>query len=307
MFDKIKTTINNKFNGVKDKINTLKEENELYQKLLDTSTTLQDFQPNQKTNQEITEYIVHYIHTTCPDINTDKATIIAHLIPITETLLEVYYAKEILTNNEYFIIPTNYRLWIISTQNYKILSLDNNQISIIKNNLMSKVLLLNNVLLEVNGTTEKINKLINILNNPTIRQNIIQEETNYLCGIIPTYQKINSLKSGISIDKDKNIVIHSKENNYKLHISGITNYEILLDNQIHYSKNSNSKTTITNFNTSCFKISIRFTTQDNTQIIIPILEPNNFGTKYQSHDTIFQTNLTYATELIKILESLQTK
>ena len=307
MFDKIKTTINNKFNGVKDKINTLKEENELYQKLLDTSTTLQDFQPNQKTNQEITEYIVHYIHTTCPDINTDKATIIAHLIPITETYLEVYYAKEILTNNEYFIIPTNYRLWIISTQNYKILSLDNNQISIIKNNLMSKVLLLNNVLLEVNGTTEKINKLINILNNPTIRQNIIQEETNYLCGIIPTYQKINSLKSGISIDKDKNIVIHSKENNYKLHISGITNYEILLDNQIYYSKNGNSKTTITNFNTSCFKISIRFTTQDNTQIIIPILEPNNFGTKYQSHDTIFQTNLNYATELIKILESLQTK
>ena len=40
MFDKIKTTINNKFNGVKNKINTLKEENELYQKLLDTSTTL---------------------------------------------------------------------------------------------------------------------------------------------------------------------------------------------------------------------------------------------------------------------------
>lgn len=307
MFNKIKSTFNNKLNNVKDKLNTIKEENELYQKLLDTSTTLQDFQPNKKTNQEITEYIVHYIHNNCPDINTDKATIIAHLIPITETLLEVYYAKEILTNNEYFIIPTNCKLWIISTKNYKILPLDNNQISIIKNNLMSKTLLLNNVLLEVNGTNNKINKLINILTNPIIRQNIIQEETNYLCGIIPTYQKINSLKSGISIDKDKNIVIHSKENNYKFHISEITNYEILLDNQIYYSKNSNSKTTITNFNTSCFKISIRFTTQDNTQIIIPILEPNNFGTKYQSHDTIFQTNLNYATELIKILESLQTK
>jgi len=307
MFDKIKTTINNKLNSAKDKINTIKEENELYQKLLDTSTALKDFTPIQQTNKEITEYIVHYIHNNCPDINKDKATIIAHLIPITETLLEVYYAKEILTNNEYFIIPTNYKLWIISTEKYKLLPLDNNEISIIKNNLMSKIIILNNVLLEINGTSEKINKLINILTNPTIRQNIIQEETNYLCGIVPTYQKINSLKSGISIDKDKNIVIHSKENNFKYHISKIINYEILLDNQIHYSKISNSKTTITNFNTSCFKISIRFTTQDNTQIIIPILEPNNFGTKYQSHDTIFQTNLTYATELIKILETLHTQ
>ena len=35
MFNKIKSTFNNKLNNVKDKINTIKEENELYQKLLE--------------------------------------------------------------------------------------------------------------------------------------------------------------------------------------------------------------------------------------------------------------------------------
>ena len=299
MFEKITKNL-------KNKINTIKEENDNYKKLLETTTTLNDFYEIKTTTNEISEHKITYITNNCPDINKIKANLIATLIPISETFLDVYYAKEILTNEEYYIIPTNLRLWIITTTKYKTLSFDNNQISIIKNNMMSKTILFNNVLLEINGTNEKITNLINIINNIQIRQQLIIEKTKYLCGIIPIYQKLNSINSGISIDQNKNIVIHSTEINYKCNITDIINYEILLDNQTYFSKNSYSKTTMTTFQNSCYKISIRITFKNNFQIIIPILEPNNLGTKYQSHDTIFQTNLNFATSIINKIEELLT-
>lgn len=293
-------------NSIKNKINTIKEENDNYKQLLETTTIFTDFLPITKNNQEISEHKVYYINNTCPDINNTKATLISNLIPLEETYLDAYYAKEILTNKEYFIIPTNLKIWIINTEGYKILSPNEIQISIIKNNIMSKTILLNNILLEINGTNEKINKFINIINNPQERQNITLEQTKYLCGIIPIYQKINYINSGISIDKENNIVIHNKETNFKCNIKEIINYEILLDNQSYYSKSSQSKTAMTNFLTSCYKISIRITLQNNNQILIPILEPNSFGTKYQSQDTTFQTNINFAMTIIKKLDELST-
>lgn len=300
MFDKIK-------NSIQNKLNTIKEENEKYKELLNTTTILSNLSPLPNQNQkQISEHIIHYITTNCPNINQNKAILIANLIPLEETYLEVYYAKEILTNKEFFIIPTNLRLWIINPTEYIILPLDNHQISIIKNNLMSKTILFNNILLEINGNNEKVDTLINILTNPTLRKNIILERTKYLCGITPIYQNINSINSGISIDKEKNIVIHNKENNHKCNIIDITNYEILLDNQSYYSKDNTQKKVITTFNSSCYQITIRITIQNNYQIIMPILEQNAFGTKYQSHDSIYQNNLNFAMTIIKTLENLLT-
>lgn len=296
MFKKFLNNINNKYQ-------TIKEENNQYKELLKTTTTFNNFYtlPLQ-TNKIISEHIIHEITESCPDINRTKANIIATTIPINETILNVFYAKEILTNKEFFIIPTNLNLWIINTIEYKILSLDNNQLSIIKNNIMSKTILFNNTLLEINGNNEKINKLIMLLTNKLERQNIITEKTKYLCGIIPTYQQINSINRGISIDAYNNIVFHSKENNYKYRINQITNYEILLDNQTYYSKLYQSKTTITSMNNSCYQISIRITIENNTTIIIPILEPNPLGTKYQIQDSTFQNNLNFSKKIINKLE-----
>ena len=297
MFEKITKNL-------KNKINTIKEENDNYKKLLESTTTLNNFYEIKPINNEISEHKISFITTNCPDINKVKANLIASLIPISETYLEAYYAKEILTNKEYYIIPTNKNLWFISLNEYKIFTHDNNKITIIKNNMMSKIILFNNVLLEINGNNEKITKLINLIENPHIRQQIIEEHTKYLCGIIPIYQKLNSINSGISIDKNKNIIIHNKETNYICNITDIINYEILLDNQTYFSKNNYSKTTMTTFQNSCYKMSIRITLTNNFQIIIPILEPNNLGTKYQSHDTTFQENLNFATNIINKIEEL---
>ena len=288
-------------NKITEKINNYKEQDAKFKELLQTTTTFNNLNKIETITKEESTHKINFITNNCPDINDYKAKIITQLIPIEETILETFYAKEILTNKEFFIVPTNKNLWIITETEYITLSLDQ-KISIIKNNFMSKTILLNNILLEINGTNDKINILINILTNVEERNKIILEKTKYLCGIIPIYQKINSINSGISIDKENNIVIHTKEANYKYNIMQITDYEILLDNQIYYSKNSYSKTFIGTSKSSCLTMTIKLTI-DNNIIKIPILETNSFGNKYESTGTTYQNNLNFAKTIIEKIES----
>ena len=51
-----------------------------------------------------------------------------------------------------------------------------------------------------------------------------------------------------------------------------------------------------------YHTSIRITIENNTTIIIPILEPNPLGTKYQIQDSTFQNNLNFAKKIINKLE-----
>lgn len=289
---------------VQNKYNNIKEENNYYKKLLETTTTIKNLKPLPNLNIKPIEFKITYITNDSPDINKEKAKLISSLIPIEETYLTTIYGKEILTNKEYYLIPTDKYLWIINEKNYEFCSYTNINIKIIKNNLMSKTILINNVLLEINGTDTKIQTFINIINNVTERENIIKNKTSYLCGIIPIYQNINNIGSGISIDNNQNIVFHTKDFNYILNYSQIESYELQLDNQITYSSKNNTANKITNFQSSCYQMSIKITSKENTIFIIPILEPNTFNTKYQRQDTIFQNNLKFAEEIINKIKSL---
>lgn len=302
-----KELINNITNKVNEKVNTIKTENERYKQLIETTTTFQNLFPIQETTLIPSEHKITTITTDCPDINKNKAEIIAKLIPIEETYLEIIYSKEIKTNKEYYLVPTNKYLWIITETTYGVYQYQNITCQIIKNNLMSKTILLNNILLEVTGNDNKINNLISILTNTNLRENIIKEKTSYLCDITPTYQKINNIYSGISIDNNNNIVFHNKVENIKCNIEDIDSYEILLDNTIIFSNKNNTANKITTFQQSCYQITIRIITKNNQTIILPILEPNTFNTKYQRTDTIFQTNFNFAQELINKIKSLMPK
>ncbi len=299
--------LNGLLNSLKNKYQEKKEENDTLNKLLDTTSTFETLLPIQESSNNYLEYKISYITNTCPDINETTAKVITKLIPIDETYLNILYSKELKTEQEYYIIPTNKYLWIVSKTKYGAFYYSNLTCTIIKNNLMSKIILLNNILLEVNGTEKKIENFIKIITNTTERNNIIQEKTNYLCGIIPTYQLINSIASGISIDNNNNIVFHTKEKNYKYQIENIENYEILLDNQIYSSKKIISSKVINSFQNSCYQISIRITLKENQMIIIPILPPNTFGTKYNSHNSTFIKNLEFAKTITNKLDELTNK
>ncbi len=294
---------NQAIKNLKDKYNTIKQENDTLDNLLNTTTTFQNLYkiPIQKDNN--LEQKINFIQNNCPDINEEKAKLISNIIPIQETYLEVFYAKEIKSNKEYFIIPTDSYLWIISTNEYGAFDYSKLNATVIKNNLMSKIILTMNILLEMNGSSDKIDTLINILNSQEFRNKIIQEKTKYLLGITPIYQKINKLNAGLSIDKDNTLVFHNKEESLKCNPKELINYEILLDNQVYFSKNSSTKTTMTSFNISCYQITIRITTPS-TVFILPILEQNSFGTKYTNHDSKFTYSINFAKEIIAKLQTL---
>ena len=289
--------------NIQNKYTTMKQENDNLDTLLNQTTTFQNLFPLPLLKDNYLEQRISFIKNNCPNINEEKAKIISNIIPIQETYLEVFYAKEIISNKEYYLIPTNQYLWIISQTSYGAYSYQNLSCQVIKNNLMSKIILMLNVLLEVNGSSQKIETLINIINDSTIRNSIIQEKTKYLLGITPVYQKINKLNAGLSIDSNNNIVFHNKEDSVKCTPNEITNYEILLDNQVYFSKSSSSSSTMSSFNTSCFQINIRITTP-NKIFTIPILEPNSFGTKYNNHDSNFTYSINFAKEIISKIQSL---
>ena len=294
-------------NSIEEKYNKIKEENNNLNNLLKTTTTLKNLFPIPNNVTEVSLFRVSFITNECPDINTDRAKIIANLIPINETYLTALYAKELLTNQEYFIIPTNKYLWFINTKSYGAYEYNKIKCTIIKNNLMSKTILLNNILFELNGSNNIIDNLLNIIQSEEYREKKINETTTYLCGIIPIYQQINEIESGISIDKNNTIVFHSKEKNYKCNINDIDNYEILLDNQVYTSKNITSTTSIGNFQNSCYQINLKITLKDNTIISIPILQENTFGTKYNSHETTFKKNIEFAQKIIDKIKELSPK
>ena len=285
-------------NNLTNKVNIIKEENNHYKELMETSTTLTNLFPIPELNVIPSEHKITTIITECPDINKEKASLIVKLIPIEETFLTINYAKEIKTNKEYYLISTNKYLWIINQTNYGAYPYTNINCQIIKNILMGKTILINNILFEITGSDININNLVSILTNKDIREKIIEAKTNYLCGIIPTYQQLNSIHSGISLDNNSNIVLHNKTQNIKCNIQEIKYYELLLDNTTILSNKNSINNKITNFQNNCYQISIKITTTDNKVILIPILEPNTFGTKYQRNDTIFQNSLKFAKELI---------
>lgn len=289
--------------NIQNKYTTMKQENDNLDTLLNQTTTFQNLFPIPLLKDNYLEQRISFIKNNCPDINEEKAKIISNIIPIQETYLEVFYAKEIISNKEYYLIPTNKYLWIISQTSYGAYSYQNLSCQVIKNNLMSKIILILNVLLEINGSSQKIETLINIINDSTIRNSIIQEKTKYLLGITPIYQKINKLNAGLSIDKDNTLVFHNKEESLKCNPKELINYEILLDNQVYFSKNSSTKTTMTSFNISCYQITIRITTPS-TVFILPILEQNSFGTKYTNHDSKFTYSINFAKEIIAKLQTL---
>lgn len=296
----------NLMNNIKTKYNEKKQENNTLNSLLKTTTTIKNLYPINNIQEKLPlEYKTAFILEQAPDINEEKAQLITKIIPIDETYLTVFYIKEVLTNREYFLIPTNKNLWLMNQQYYGAYTYNNITCTIIKNNLMSKILLFNNILIEVNGNDQKINHLLNIINNPEYRNQQIQKSISYLCGIIPIQQKINTIKSGISWDNNHTIIFHTKDNNYKYHINEIENYEILLDNMVYSSKKTTTSKSIGTFQTSCYQITIRITPKEKEPFTIPILNQNTFGTKYESHDTIYIKNLEFANSIIQTLNDLQ--
>lgn len=294
------------FGGVHDKYKQMQEESSLYLRLLNTTGTVTGLTSVPVINKNDITVSYKEILDICPDLNDSKALLIRGLLPADEVYLTVMYAKECKSNTEYFLVPTTKYFWIISVNGFVRYNYGDFQGAIVKNNLMSKVLNIGNILFEVNGNNDSISNFLNIINDSTFRDNLISEKISIFCGIVPVKSIISELGMGISIDSNSNIVFHGKNFNYLYNIADISNYELLFDDNVVVEKRSNRRVRLTTNKNSCYEMNIRITTTDKI-FVLPIIEKNAFAELYQSTSVKFMNGRNFADKIINLLDETDEK
>jgi len=290
-------------NKVQNKYRTHIEEIEKYSSLVEQSNVVSTLYAVPSFNKK--DFTVSYkdILEECPNINESKAVVVRGLIPFYEVYLTVVYAKEVKTNTEYFLVPTSKGLWIINQDKYTKYLYEGLNVSIVKNNVTSKVINLSNIIFEVLGEAEIINKFINIINDLNYRNGLINEKISMFCGIVPTKSYINDIFSGISIDQYKNVVFHTSDFNYKYNIGEIENYELMLDDNVVSEKRSNRRVRMTANKNSCYEMNIRVTTKDKV-FLVPIIKKSTFQEVYQSTSSVYMKGRSFAEEIMRCLDEM---
>lgn len=294
------------FNQVQNKYKEKLEENEKYKELLNNVNTLPKFYNYSHPQNNKLTISYKLLLDICPDLNENDAITLREVIPIDELVLSCVYANECKTNVKFYFVATTKYLWLVNTEGYLKYNYQDLTIKVIKNSMLSKTVLLSNMLFNINGTNEMLLAFIKLFQDSNYRENEINKKLEILCNTIPSIFYLNSLASGISIDINNEIVFHTKTFHYKYNIKDVKNYELLLDNTVVEEKKSNHKNRITANKNSCYEMTIRITTDNNT-FLIPILEKNAFSTLYSSTSKEFIESREFASYIIDILDDLDNK
>lgn len=291
---------------VKRKSRELAQDKAKYENAVNRSLTFSNMLKLDVGDKDPIEGRIEELKIMCPNLTEDMAKFISSVIPIWESFLFVAVITEKKTNDKYYMISTNRWIWIINEYSYKIINYNEIYLfEVIKKALMVQVVNFNQIVLSINDYINNVNKLIKICNDKKYRDVEIENSTKYLCGIIPIYQKLNKLMSGISIDSNKNIVLHDrKKNNIKCIYSDIEDYELLEDQTaVLKKKRAEDSHAIPFVKNSCSRISIRVTFKNNTLFMMTILEPSTFNNQYSHNDSVYINNFNFAKGIIDILES----
>ena len=299
MFKQLLTQVQNKY---KEKL----EENEKYKELLNKVNTLPKFYSDSHPLNNKLTISYKLLMDICPDLNENDAIILRKTIPIDELILSCVYANECKTNVNFYFVATTKYLWLINTEGYHKYNYQDLTIEVIKNSMLSKTILLSNMLFNINGTNEMLLAFVKLFQDSNYREDEINKKLEILCDTIPRIFYLNDLGAGISIGTNNEIVFHTKTFHYKYNIKDINNYELLLDNTVIEEKKSMHRNRITANKNSCYEMTIRITIDNNT-FLIPILEKNDFSTLYSSTSKEFRENIEFASNIIDILDDLDNK
>ena len=299
MFKQLLTQVQNKY---KEKL----EENEKYKELLNKVNTLPKFYSDSHPLNNKLTISYKLLMDICPDLNENDAIILRKTIPIDELILSCVYANECKTNVKFYFVATTKYLWLVNTEGHLKYNYQDLTIEVIKNSMLSKTILLSNMLFNINGTNEMLLAFIKLFQDSNYREDEINKKLEILCNTIPRIFYLNSLASGISISINNEIVFHTKVFHYKYNIKDIKNYELLLDNTVVEEKKSNHRNRITANKNSCYEMMLRITTDNNT-FFIPILEKNTFSALYSSTSKEFRESREFASNIINLLDDLDNK
>ena len=299
MFKELLTQVQNKY---KEKL----EENEKYKELLNKVNILPKFYNYSHTLNNKLTISYKLLMDICPDLNENDAIILREVIPIDELILSCIYANECKTNVKFYFIATTKYLWLVNKEGHLKYNYQDLTIEVIKNSMLSKTVLLSNMLFNINGSNEMLLSFIKLFQDSNYGEDEVNKKLEILCNTIPRIFYLNSLASGISISINNEIVFHTKVFHYKYNIKDIKNYELLLDNTVVEEKKSNHRNRITANKNSCYEMMLRITTDNNT-FFIPILEKNTFSALYSSTSKEFRESREFASNIINLLDDLDNK
>lgn len=290
-------------NGVQDKYKKMQEDNARYQDLLNKVFVLPKFYPYTAVDKKNLTVSHKLLMDMCPDLNEKDAILIRGLIPIEEVCLSCLYAIECKTGIKFYFVATTKYLWLVNAEGYLKYQYQDFTVERVKNGLMSKILLMGNMLFNINGIDEVTSEFEKLFIDKSYREVLINKKLGMFCGTVPQLFYMNDIASGISIGSHHEIVFHTREFHYKYNISDIKNYELLLDDMVIREKKSNRRSRLTANKSSCYEMVLCVTTEDR-EFLIPIIEKNAFITLYSSTSVVFMENKSFADKLVDLLDDL---
>ncbi len=291
------------FQGVQDKYQQMQEEGARYQELLGKVFLLPKFYPYTPVDRKKLTISCKHLMNMCSDLNEGDAVLIRGLLPIDEICLSCLYASECKTGIKFYFVATTKYLWLINKDGYLKYHYQDLTVDVIKNGMLSKTLLLGNMLFNVHGIHEVLLDFVKLFQDANYREEVIQKQNQIFCGTIPSVFYLNHIGSGISIGQNHEIIFYTKEFHYKYNISDIKNYELLLDDMVVREKKSNRRGRLTANKNSCYEMVLRVTASDQT-FLVPILEKTAFMSLYSSTSVEFMESKVFADKLVNLLDDM---
>lgn len=293
-------------NKVQEKYQQRREDEAKYQELLTSCATLPQFYSLPNIDKKTFTISYKPLMEGCPDLNESDAIVVRGLIPMEEVCLFCLYATECKTNLKFYFVATTSYLWLINKNGYLKYPYQGLIATKIKEGLMSKTILIGNMLFNIHGLEDKMNEFIRLFQDTNYQSTMLQHQLQFFCNTKPRICYLNDLASGLSIGEHNEIVFHTKQFHYKYDISDIENYELLLDDMVVREKRNKRSTRLTANKSSCYQMSIRITAY-NQMFLLPILEKTAFSNAYSSTSIVFIDNKKFADTIINLLDELDEK
>lgn len=290
-------------NKVQEKYQQRREDEAKYQELLTSCTTLPQFYSLPNIDKKTFTISYKPLMEGCPDLNESDAIVVRGLIPMDEVCLFCLYATECKTNLRFYFVATTSYLWLINKNGYLKYPYQGLIATKIREGLMSKTILIGNMLFNIHGLEDTMNEFIRLFQDTNYQSTMLQHQLQFFCNTKPRICYLNDLASGLSIGEHNEMVFHTKQFHYKYDIADIENYELLLDDMVVREKRNKRSTRLTANKSNCYEMVLRITTNDR-KFVIPILEKTAFMTLYSSTSIEFMKNKEFADKLVNLLDDM---
>ena len=305
LLDKGKKFVTDNAQKIKEKKEIHDEEVKRFNEVIDKKNKLTMNEQICINNTHVQEFNIQKIlKMASSSINQDRAKTLAQLIPIEETIINVKYLKEETTGKYYYFILTNQRIYITDLAYYK--KMEYNEITkceVVVRNVLSKGLNINEIPFTIEGAFDEGDEFTKTLFNAEFRLKVLQENTSYLNGVVPSLQLINKYNAGITIDTNQNIVLHNGSSSNIIKLEDVEYIKLLLDSTVVYLRGINT-TPLTTTKPTCYEMSLNFVTK-NGEYNVQILPRNSLNQAVNAQDTNYIENFEFGKKIINTVINMK--